>query len=287
MSKPFRWSVAKREQLGRLISDIAPADLSQADFLIDLRAAVARVLALADNADLAFIGRTPENLFDYLSGVLCDHPDAPTLHLVQFSLRWAGHGGVEQIEPDKRRGLFSYFKEEGVDANTIAKQNRPLALVDFVVDGGTMENFIKLLHLQSQETVRDWPAVQRKLKIIGLRARTESSPNTWRWQQHQDWLDLIPETTIKNVSAPWNFLAHLANTQDKVTFPHHQNRWQDPAKGAGRPTEKQRQALALAAQLYDIGRARQERIALAQLIARKPQMKQAATRALVRRLKGR
>ena len=287
MQKPFRWTISKREQVGRLLVGAPRVNLHEHGFLDDLRAASARIIALADHADLAFIGRTPENFFDYLSGAFADIADAPKLHLVHFSLRWAGEGGVEAIAPDKLAVFFDYLRAEGIDAATIARAPRPLALVDYVAQGGTMRNLIALLHLQAERAGVDWNAVQRRLRIIGLRVRTHNSPNTWRWQQHQDWLDLVPDTMIKNVSAPASLLYHIANDQPKVTQPFHPGRWDEDHENTAPLTRAQRYALRLAVKLYDSGREREERARLAAAIAREPQMRQAATRRMVLRLKGR
>ena len=284
--KPFRWSITKREQLGTLIEQAGKVDPRADGLLRELRQAAARIIAFADDANLAFIGRTPENFFDYLSGVFDDIDDAPSMHLVQFSLRWVGPDGLASIDPEKLDGFIAYLKEEGVDAASISAADRPLALVDFVAHGGTMKNFVSLLHMQAERDGIDWNAVQRRLRIIGLRVRTHNSPNTWRWQQHQTWLDMIPDTTIKNVSAPGKLLYHLANDQPKVTYSFHPGRWgQD--EGQGRAiTEEQIKALALAAGLYDAGKDRAERSRLAGLITKSPEMRQAATRRLASRIKG-
>ncbi len=284
--KPFRWSITKREQLGTLIEQAGKVDPRAYGLLRDLRQAAARVIAFADDANLAFIGRTPENFFDYLSGVFEGVDEAPSLHLVQFSLRWAGPDGLAAIDPEKLDAFFAYLKEEGVDAATISSADRPLALVDFVAHGGTMKNFVSLLHMQAERDGIDWNAVQRRLRIIGLRVRTHNSPNTWRWQQHQKWLDMIPDAIIKNVSAPGRLLYHLANDQPKVTYSFHPGRWgQD--EGQGRTiTDDQLKALALAVALYDAGKDRAERTRLAGFITKSREMRQAATRRLASRIKG-
>ena len=68
VATPFRWNIARREQLGSLISGVSPPQRLNDMFLESLRATAARILAHANRSDLAFIGRTPENLYDYLSG---------------------------------------------------------------------------------------------------------------------------------------------------------------------------------------------------------------------------
>ncbi len=283
--QPFRWNIAKREQLGGLMADIPRRNLHRDGFLSDLRRVTARLIAFAEDADLAFIGRTPENFFDYLSGAFADVENAPALNLVHFSLRWAGEGGIRSLAPEKRDGFFAYLTQAKLDAATISRAPAPLALVDFIAEGGTMQNLVELLELQAEHQATDWNAVQRRLRIIGLRVRTHNSPNTWRWQQHQDWLHRIPDTVIKNVSAPGGLIYHLANTQDKVTPAFHPGRWDLDEDATSAPTNAQRTALAFAVQLYDAGRSRAERNRLAAEIAALPEMKQAATRRIVSRLK--
>ncbi len=286
MSAPFRWDLSKREQLGGRIADRPMPPAPYAGFFQDLRTVSAKVLATADTADLAFVGRTPENLFDYLSGVFLGVEGAPRLNLLPFSLRWIGPpNGPAGISEAKLRGLFAAFTACGVSCVDIAAADRPLALVDFVASGGTMESLITLWRLEAQRTHTDWAAVQRRLRVIGLRARTKNSPNTWRWQQNQDWLHLVPDMTIKNVSAPPRLVYFLANDQTKVTHAFHPGRWDAEQHGAEPPTSAQLDALAFAAGLFDRGRTRRERQALAGAIARDARMHQAATRALVLALK--
>lgn len=285
VAKPFRWTIAKREQLGHLLAGAPRVNPYRRGFLDELRRASARILALADDADLAFVGRTPENFYDYLSGAFDGMADAPGLHLVHFSLRCAGPGGIATIAPEKVAGFHGYLRAEGIDAAAVCERQHPLALVDFVAQGGTIQNFIGLLHLQAERAGVDWTAVQRRLRIIGLRVRTHNSPNTWRWQQHQNWLDLIPDVVIKNVSVPAGLMLHLANDQPKTTQPFHPGRWADPQHRAQPLSADQQRALALAVRLYDAGRTRAERFRLAAAIAGHVQMRQAATRRLVSRLK--
>ncbi|MCI4643639.1 MAG: hypothetical protein MRY64_02525 [Hyphomonadaceae bacterium] len=280
---PFRWNIARREQLGSLLEDLNDYRFMHAEDLAILRRTSARVLAMSNGANLAFIGRSPENFFDYLSGVFEGVEAAPACHLVQFSMRWPGEGGVRALPREKLEGLFAYFRALGLAPADIAKAPAPLALVDFIAYGGTMQTLIALLHLQAEWDGVDWNGVQRRLKIIGLTHRTKNSPNTWRWQQNQDWLDLIPDTMIKNVSVPSGFLFLIANTPEKVTRSHHIGRWDNPERAP--LSRDQLRALRLAVDLYDLGRTRAERHLLAGLIARTHQIRQPKTRRLVTALK--
>ncbi len=256
-----------------------------------LRASAARVVALSNGANLAFVGRTPENYYDYLSGAFAHAEDAPGLALIPFSLRWAGPDGLDGFTQAQRRGLFKTLTAVGVNPARIAAADRPLALVDFVVDGGTMQNLIGFMRMHADHDGVDWNAVQRRLRLIGLRIRTKNSPNTDRWQQHQYWLDQIPDARIKNVSVPAWFLYQVGNWQPKVTDPFTPNKWDKDVddvthRQGHQPTEDQRRALAFAVALYDRARQREERRALAGAITKTVQMRQPATRevaALLRR----
>ena len=284
MAAPFRWSLGRREQLGSLIENVPDRIGLSRDFIETMRTTAARVLAFADDADLAFLGRTPESLFDYLSGCFDGIEGVPGLILVPFSLRWAE--GLEAATPAQLQGLFETFRAAGIDSASLAKRKHPLAIVDFVAYGGTMESFIRALMKEAKAAGTDWNAVQRRLRIIGLRVRTKNSPNTQRWQQKQDWLHLIPDTPILNVSADAMFLWYLGNHQPKTTESFHPGRWDDAGGQRGPVTNDQRVALDFAVQLYDWGRMKLERQCLALEITETDRMSQPATRALALRLRG-
>ncbi|GGB56627.1 hypothetical protein GCM10011503_01210 [Henriciella pelagia] len=285
MAKPFRWNFAKREQLGTWLDRADRFHPPHRDDLSALRNAAARILAFSNGADLAFVGRSPENFYDYLSGCFEGISDTPDLSLIPFSMRWVGEGGVDAIAAHKFSGLAEALAANGLSPQALAASQRPVALVDFIAYGGTMEALVSVLNRMARETATDWNAVQRRLRIIGLTHRTKNSPNTWRWQQNQDWLGLIPDARIKNVSAPSGFLFLIANADDKVTYSFHAGRWDSDVTGAPEPSADQLRGMAKAAWLYDLGNTREERETLARLIAAHPEMRQPATRALVSALK--
>src|SRR5215470_9830070 len=81
---PFRWNLRVRESLGGLLD--GPRAPAYPEFLDDLLPCAVRCLALSHNGDLCFIGRSPESLFDLLSGLLLDTSWADRLRLVAFSM---------------------------------------------------------------------------------------------------------------------------------------------------------------------------------------------------------
>lgn len=278
---PFRWDITRREQLGSWIENVPGFRPMRRDDLETLRITAARVLAMSEAAHLAFIGRTPEHFYDYLSGCFEGKTGLPDISLVPFSMRWLDRGGAAALPAHKLAGLASALAATGLEPARIARSDRPVALVDAISYGGTMQALIAILHRIAGEHGVDWNSVQRRLMIIGLRPRTKNSPNTWRWQQRQNWLDLIPDTTIRNVSVDEGFLFLLAAGEDKVTRSFHSGRWDDETEGASPPDDSQRLAMKMAAFLYDLGATREERERLAALIARQPQMKSPAVRHLV------
>ncbi len=71
--KPFRWNISKREQVPKA----PPIDFGALwpYFEAELRACAARVIAAAGDTDWVFVGRSPEHLFDYLSGIFAGMRD--------------------------------------------------------------------------------------------------------------------------------------------------------------------------------------------------------------------
>lgn len=288
MAIPFRWDLSKREQIGSWTKDVSKRPKLDDWLLNVIRKTAADILATSEGADLAFIGRTPETFFDYLSGSFHALSEAPNLHLLQFSMRWPGKGGVKAIDPHTLEGLSEYFHHEGVHPEQIAKGSAPLAMVDFIAYGGTMKTLCEILHRMALEAGTDWNAVQRRLMIIGLLPEGKTSPKTWRWQQHQDWLTLIPDTIIRNVSVHAGFILDLANRQDKVTPSFTQNRWGETGFAHRHtPNEDQRRALSLALDLFERASTKNERHLLSQNISGHARMKHASVRKLVKILRNR
>ena len=288
MAIPFRWDLSTRAQIGSWTRELIKRPKLDDWLLNVIRTTAADILATSEGSNLAFIGRTPENFFDYLSGSFHTLSEAPNLHLLQFSMRWPGAGGVKAIDPHAFEGLSEYFRHEGVHPEQISKASAPLAMVDFVAYGGTMKTLCEILHRMAREARTDWNAVQRRLMLIGLLPEGKTSPKTWRWQQHQNWLDLIPDATIRNVSVHAGFILDLANTQDKVTPSFRDKRWGETAQAPGNPpTESERRALSFALDLFECATTKEERHLLSQDIASHARMTHASVRKLVQTLRRR
>ena len=128
--RPFRWDIGRRSQLGSL-PHVAPPE-TYPEFEDDLLACAARVLAFAGDSDLVFVGRSPQPLFDLLSGLLLDTSWNDRLRLLNVALRHVGTPTQEQL-----RAIYPYFAEVGLEPHTLARRPRTVALVDVVDTGQT------------------------------------------------------------------------------------------------------------------------------------------------------
>jgi len=282
--KPFRWDLARREQLGNLLDGDVPEVPDE--FLHELRSAAARVVALGANANLVFVGRSVENLFDYLSGVFHDIDLGPQLTLLHFSNQdWDADALARQF-PAELAALRDYFQLEGLDPAAITTAEKPVRFVDVVARGGTFGNLVAILRHWSGEAGIDWPAVRRRIGFVGLTPEKKTSPNTWRWWQRQSWTGDFRSSQISSISVPWFLWDTIANTQDKVTPSHPHYRWADERVSAPIRRPGNLNALRLAAMLFELGTSSAERVAFARCLAAQPQMSDRALRSLVRGLKG-
>jgi hypothetical protein len=114
-------------------------------------------------------------------------------------------------------------------------------------------------------------------------SQTNTSPNTYRWQQHATWTRQLPARAVVNVSLDPSAWSYIGDHQTKLTRSFRPERWLAEAPGPGRD-ERTRQALAEAAALVAYGRSRAGRHALARSIRREPALAQRWLRTLVTNL---
>src|SRR5688572_1556132 len=85
LEPPFRWDVRKREQLGGLLDGWTPT--VRQEFVSELMRVCARVIAFCGDGDLVFVGRSPDPLFDFLSGAFAGTTWEGRLRQLPVSLR--------------------------------------------------------------------------------------------------------------------------------------------------------------------------------------------------------
>jgi hypothetical protein len=284
---PFRWDVSRRERLGRLVP--AAAAEPYPGFRDELRRCCARSIALAGDARLIFVGRSPQYLYDYLSGALAETSWRDRLTLLHYSKRG------DETEPGRflarhtaaAMALSAYFKSVGLDPRDIGNAAHPLRFVDVVWQGDTFGSLTGFLLLWAREVGVDWRAVQRRLGYVGLTLRESHGPKTWRWQKNQGWLRDVPDALVRNVSADPLFWSFIGIKEPSVTPSHGSWRWNDPAAALPVRDKGTLAGLALAVTIHGWGTEPDERAHLARLLAGESAMREAWLRKLVLELKAR
>lgn len=282
---PFRWDVRKREQLGRLI-ETAPRPAPTwwkppkwDEVLPEVRACAARVLARAGDARLVFVGRSPENLFDYLAGALAGTPWADRVDLLSVSMPGGDvHRGLPRQEVEGFRALLAALS---LTPARIAAAPRPVAFADLVASGSTFGSLSDSLATWAREEGVDVHAVRRRMRFVGITTRTKNSPSTWRWFQRVRWAGDYPRGALRGVSIPGWFWGYLGNYQEKMMPSNASYAWgTDHLMHPSRDPEAF-EALKLAYRLHEHARTRDERQRLAAELVRRDEMREPWLRSLV------
>jgi hypothetical protein len=276
---PFRWNLRVRESLGGLLD--GPRAPAYPEFLDDLLPCAVRCLALSHNGDLCFIGRSPESLFDLLSGLLLDTPWVDRLRLVQFSMRNLDLRTVRRRLPGAVDSLHAYFRLLGIGPEELIAAAHPFVFIDLVSSGRTLGHLLSALHTWTTAEALDWQAVQAKLRIVGITWKARPSPHTWRWHEHTDWVGLLQRGAIKNVAIPGRLWTYLGDEQEKVTESFSPWRWATGELSRPNYHAAHLAALRLAVDLFDSGRTRPQRERFVGLLSQERAMRFPWFRALV------
>ncbi len=234
---PFRWDLSRRNQLGTLAK--GESATSYTTFLDHLLPCCSRVIAFAGDSDLIFVGRSPESIFDHLSGLLFDSSWLDRLELLHFSMRFREESDIRKEHPDAVAAMRSYLQQLGLHPEGLATRYRTVTFIDLVATGDTFGRLTTFFYNWTQDIKYDWNAVRRRIRFVGITERTKTSPKTWRWQQHATWLPLLGRGAVKNVSIPRDLWEYLGNYQDKVSRSYTPSRWGDPALSSPSYTGRQ------------------------------------------------
>jgi hypothetical protein len=278
--RPFRWDLARGDRLGSLIDghDTAPAHLDE------LTDCAAKVLARSADGDLFFVGRSPDSLFDLLSGVLAEAPHQERLHRLPLSLYGLDGQGLDAAE---RAQLRANLTATGLSPDRLARRRRPVVLVDLVLHGSTFTNLHQHLRDWIEDERAPWDVIRTKLRYLGITAREKTSPNTWRWQQHKEWVRELPASAVRNVSVPLWLWRYLGNDQPKTALSFRRTRWADLDVTVPRHDEGARAALAEAVAVYRHGRTATARSQIHRVLTGEPTFREPWLRDLARTLRPR
>jgi len=160
-----------------------------------------------------------------------------------------------------------------------------VTFVDLVASGGTFGNIIQLLQNWTKEVGEDWNAVKRKIRLLGITIQGKTSPKTWLWQQHAQWVILVERQTIKNISTPLWFWDQLGNQQPKVTQSYTAERWGSKEANDPRTNLGNAEALKRALQLFDLGKTKESRQTFTRHLSEEKAMVSPWLRALIHELR--
>jgi len=287
MPPVFRWDITRPEQLGRLVDiepPVCPAyrvdPTPDFDVFVDaVRNCCARVIAAAGDAQLLLLGRSPESLFDYLSGAFVGTSWTSRVTMLNVSFRNCdGHWSL--LEPKVRAAIAEQFRAAGIDPLGIANSRRPIALIDLVCEGFTFESLTTLLATWASAEGVDDRAVWRRLRIVGITRYYPPSiaPTSWK---RMKWATRFRPGALKGISIPDWFWTYLGDDQPKVSRSNPSSCWADPTMTRP-PRESERgAALRAASALYQRARTWAERDALVASLAGLPSMRNAWCRTLM------
>ncbi|MFI7060980.1 hypothetical protein ACIBL3_08370 [Kribbella sp. NPDC050124] len=262
-NRPFRWDLVRPDQLGSLLDGVEEPDLF---FLDDLVECAARVLAQCADGELYFVGRSVDSLFDLLSGALADTAWSSRLHPLPLSLF---RGAGQDLADAELRQLRTNLAADGL-APADLMRGRPTVFVDLVYQGSTFENLYDVLRRWIADDRAQWDVIRKQLRFVGITARTKTSPNTWRWQQHAEFAAELPPSAIRNVSIDGRLWSYFGDYQPKTAASFRRNAWSDPAVADPRRDERARFALAQAVRLVERARTPEVRRQLAEHLTREP-----------------
>ena len=128
--KPFRWDIQKREQLGRLTK--GERSSAYPGFIDELRKCASRLISFTDDAMVAFVGRSPESFFDYLSGIFEETSKAYDLVLLNISNRFESILEIKEKRHFLYQSLKRHFEECSVSPRDILTRKRKTLFADVV-----------------------------------------------------------------------------------------------------------------------------------------------------------
>ena len=281
---PFRWDVARREQLGSLpLGEEAP---SYPGFEAELRTCCARVVSAGQNSDFVFIGRSPESIFDYLSGAFAETSWNDRLSLLNLSLRYTDSAELKIGSGPDVHVLRRHIAALGLAPDQIATRPRPVVLVDLVADGTTLGAVTGALTEWAADERVDVNALRRRIRFVGIVWRRKTSPNTWRWNQHAEWLEPFGRAVVKNVSIPGTLWDYLGNKQSKVSRTQPISKWQNDEWRFEPPRDAENlESLRLALRIYNHAGTAQDREQFSRELAEQPAVSESWLRTLIGELR--
>jgi len=247
---PFRWNMGNP----RLSRRLGPGASLQPPkgFKETLTQLAVEVLRAGQDVDFVFVGRSPENLYDFLSGALAETSWFGRTQQLQLSLHEHAPGRLRRQHAAALARLWGYFESLGLTPPQLLERPRPVAFVDLVFAGRTFGNLLRLLRFWSGGDLRRWGPVRDRLILVCIVERGHSRFEPWE-PGHSPWTGEVAEGALRRVPLDTKTWRYWADRQPKTTDSFPPDRWDDPEQGEP-PTERERlQAARFARSLYRLG----------------------------------
>jgi hypothetical protein len=293
-SQPYRWDLLRPDRLGTLLDGVPEPNLW---FLDELTDCTAKAVARSGDADLRFVGRSADSVFDLLSGALAGTSWQGRLERLPLS---CAHDPAD-LSPRELRRLREHLAAAGLEPRALARRERPLALVDLVWMGRTFTTLHTVIRACAAEVREPWPVVRLKLRYLGITSRKRTSPNTYRWSQHVTWTRDLAAARVTSVSLEGSVWHLLGKLQHKTAASYPPACWhldEDRCRKEQQSDGEQRSlvapqhgadhraALAEARALVAAGRSSTVRGSLVRTMAAEPAFRERCLRSLTRELRG-
>lgn len=250
----------------------------------DLLKCCARIISLMGHCDLVFVGRSPEPIFDHLSGLLYDTTYKSRLTLFHYSnARY-----INEVIDWKRAvlALKKYLVAIQLDPKTILKRKRCIAFVDIADSGSTFYDLITFYENWSDCLGLDWKQVRSKIRILGIVGRQKTSPKAYRWHQEGKCRNLLDINAIKNTSVTSKFLVYLGSwSAHKASVSFSSRYWGVETAYVPTRTDTTLIGLQLALDWFELGRTDERRQMFAKELSGQAEMKDSEIRNLVLQLR--
>jgi hypothetical protein len=138
-----------------------------------------------------------------------------------------------------------------------------------IYSGETFGRLLGLLDAWAADHAIDARALRRRLRIVGIVTRGSGGYTDRDWRR-LDWVRTFRPSALKAVAVPCWFWSHLGDSEKKVSRSNPPYAWCDPEIARPPRDERHAEGLRLARALYEAGRSRAERDALAAALAELP-----------------
>ncbi len=151
-------------------------------YIKDIIETSAKILNYCRDGDIFFIGRSPENIYDFLLGAL-DSPWKDRLHLVLISM--AGYEDYNSLSSMQKSSIQSYLTNCGLHPQAIISRKRRTCLVDFVCRATTIDNFLLFMGKWVLEEKLSLGDMQSKIETILIQKQSDfKSSNNELYDAH-------------------------------------------------------------------------------------------------------